>query len=111
MAKTAEDVAHETWGEGTGFHQGSGPAIIEMMVAAIEADRAQRAAPHEWEYNIGYLGVDGRVLVLGGRDWYRQRFVVVHDLEKYEDSPDIILIRRTAPGQAEVAPTDGESDG
>ncbi|MDF2506311.1 MAG: hypothetical protein K0Q52_170 [Microbacterium sp.] len=39
--KTPEQIAHETWGEGTGFHRGSGEAVVEMMAAAIEVDRAQ----------------------------------------------------------------------
>lgn len=39
--KTPEEIAHETLGEGQGWAPGSHPALIELMVAAIEADREQ----------------------------------------------------------------------
>lgn len=56
--KTPEQVAEEVWGEGTGFHRGSGPAIVEMMTAAIEADREQRAARLEDLHAYDYFQMD-----------------------------------------------------
>lgn len=50
--KTPEDIAFEVWDEGTGFHVGSGPAIRDMMIAAIEADQEQREP--QYEYGVKY---------------------------------------------------------
>jgi hypothetical protein len=70
--KTPEEVAHETWGEGTGFHAGSGPAIIEMMTAAIEADRAQsfNAADMEVLFDIAESGIAREVGAIDVRHQY-----------------------------------------
>lgn len=47
--KTPEEVARETLGEGVGWHRMTHPALLDMMVAAIEADREQRD-----DYEAGY---------------------------------------------------------
>lgn len=44
VLKTPEDIAHEVWGEGTGFPPGFGPAMIDMLIAAVEL--AFEVRPH-----------------------------------------------------------------
>jgi hypothetical protein len=39
--KTPEQVAHETLGEGQGWHPGTKSAVIDILEAGINADRAQ----------------------------------------------------------------------